>query len=236
MQSYIVKITQPGWENFSGDMGGFQFKDGVSTHPLPRVVCDRIAANVSAEIIDADGENLGQGGAAARIATRGSLDATVGTLLERQSQEAKAAELLQVHQDAGKAPVSEFYTEAQLEGIAEAGGIEELRKLAAPWNVKHRSIPGLINLILKAQNTFIQTKQQRAEDERAARAAALDDAMAIRMREEAEMLKKARVLAADQTPNAVGPDGKPVLAVDPAIQQAGAENSAANEAAAKEQD
>ncbi|MCK1543417.1 hypothetical protein IVB12_15985 [Bradyrhizobium sp. 179] len=234
MQSYIVKITQPGWDNFSGDMGGYQFENGVSTHPLPRAICDRIAANVSAELIDDTGDNLGQGGAAARIASRRSIESTVGTLLQRQTEEDKAAELLTVHQDAGKPPTHEFFTEEQLTGIAEAGGIDELRKLAAPWNVKHRSIPGLINLILKAQNNFIQVKEQRENDERLARAKALDETLAARMLEEAEQLKKARVLTPDQTPNAVGPDGKPVH-VDPAIEQAGADNAAANQAAAEEQ-
>jgi hypothetical protein len=210
LQLYIVKITQPGWETFNGDYAGYAFENGVSTHPLPRNICDRIAANLGAEIIDDAGDNLGQGGAAARIATRRSLEATVGTLMERQTAEAKAGELLQGHQDAGKAPTREFFTEAQLEGIAEAGGMDELRKLAAPWNVKHRSIPGLITLILKAQNNFIQVKAQREDDERINRAAALDAAMAARLAEEAEMLAKSRVLTPDETPNAVGADGQPI--------------------------
>jgi hypothetical protein len=210
LQSYLVKITQPGWEQFSGDFVGYQFAEGISTHPLPRNICDRIAALVGAEIIDADGENLGQGGAAARIATRLSIEATVGTAMERQTAEAKAGELLQVHQDAGKAPTREFFTEEQLKAVADLEGLDGLRKLALPWNVKHRSIPGLIQLIVKAQNTFIQVKEQRENDERTARAAALDAALAARMAEEAEMLKAARVLTADETPNAVDADGKPI--------------------------
>lgn len=238
MQSFHVKITQPGWETFNGDYAGYEFKDGVSTHALPRNICDRIAALVATEILDGD-DNLGQGGIAARIATRRSVEATVGTALSRQTDEDKAAELLQVHQELGKAPTREFYTEEQLDGIADAGGIDELRKLAAPWNVKHRSIPGLINLIIKAQNNFIQAKEQREVDERNARAAALSDAMAARLAEEVEMMKKARVLTTDETPNAVGPDGKPIHvkpeAEKTAIEQAGAENAAANEAAAEEQ-
>jgi hypothetical protein len=88
--------------------------------------------------------------------------------------------------------------------------MDELRKLAAPWNVKHRSIPGLITLILKAQNNFIQAKAQREDDERINRAAALDAAMAARLAEEAEMLAKSRVLTPDETPNAVGPDGNSI--------------------------
>lgn len=208
MQSFHIKITQPGWETFNGDYAGYEFVNGVSAHALPRNICDRIAANVATEILDGE-ENLGQGGVAARIASRRSIEATVGTLLERQTEEAKAGELLLVHQDAGKPPTLEFFTESQLEGLAEAGGIEELRKLAAPWNVKHRSIPGLIALIIKAQNNFIQAKKQRDDDERFNRAAALDAAMAARLAEEAEFMKGARVLA-DQTPNAVGPDGKSI--------------------------
>jgi hypothetical protein len=209
LQSFYVKITQPGWETFAGDYAGYEFKDAVSVHPLPRNICDRIAANVATEILDGD-DNLGQGGVAARIASRRSIEATIGTVSARQTEEAKAAELLQVHQDAGKPPTREFFTEDQLSGLAEAGGIEELRKLAAPWNVKHRSIPGLIQLIIKAQNGFIDAKKQREDDERLARATALDDAMAKRLAEEAEFMKAARVLTTDETPNAVGPDGKSI--------------------------
>jgi hypothetical protein len=207
---FRVTITQSGWESFSGDYVGYPFLNGVSMVPIPRNIADRICALVTATISNADGDELGQGGAAARIASRRSVEATVGTLMERQTEEAKAAEMLTVCQEAGKAPTREFFTEEQLTAVADLEGIDGLRKLAAPWNVKHRSIPGLISLVVKAQNNFIQAKAQRENDERASRAAALDAAMAARMAEEAEMLSKARVLVSDETPNAVGANGEPI--------------------------
>jgi hypothetical protein len=257
LQFFYVKLTQPGWESFNGDFVGYQFTDGKSDVAIPRNIADRIAALVPCEILDTDGDSLGQGGAAARIASRRSVEATVGTALARQTPEAKAEELKRAHVDAGVAPTREFFTEDQLEQVAATEGIDGLRKLAEPWAVKDRSIPRLIARIVKAQNDFIAAKKLKEEETRAARAAALDEATRKRLEEESAFLEKARVIAADETPNAVGPDGKPVhVKTEPpknefapanpedpaviaaqaraleqaAIEQAGADNSAANQA------
>lgn len=210
MDFYTVKITQPGWEGFSGEYVGYHFKDGVSTTPMPRNQADRVAACVACEIIDAGGDNLGQGGVAARIASGRSVEATVGTALDHMTPEQHAAELLKAYTETGVAPTRDFYTADQLESVASLEGIEGLRKLAEPWKVKDRSIPRLVARIVKAQNDFLNAKKDLEERMRAARAAALDDAQAKQHAEEQALLAKARVLQDDQTPNAVDANGKAI--------------------------
>ncbi len=247
---FFITIKNPGWQAFSGDFCGYQFKDGTSIDPLPRNICDRISGLVVTELTDADGETQGQGGAAARIASRRGLATEVVAPMARMTDDDKDAEQKQAFLDAGDSVKRVFYTQEQLENVATLEGIAGLRLIAKPWSVKDRSIPKLIHLIVKAQNHFAKIQEERLQEERTARAAAGDAAMAEQLRLEEEAMKSARVLVRDETPNAVGPNGEPTYVAPPAnkfvpapnvdesakveviaaIVEAAGENAAANEA------
>lgn len=206
---FKVKITQPGWEAFHGDFAGYLFQDGVSVDPLPRNICDRISALVTTELLDLNDEELGQGGAAARIIARRELEGLVLPALAVQTDEEKDAETKAAFDEAG-AGSREFYNKDQLEAIASTEGIAGIRKVAKPWNVKDRSIPALIKAILKAQADYEAVLEAKKEEERRARAAAGDAAMAEQLRLEQEAFAASRVLSQDTTPNAVGENGEPI--------------------------
>ena len=54
--SYHVKVVATGWAGFSGNLGGHQFKDGISVDPLPVRQIDRIAALVKCVFINEQGK------------------------------------------------------------------------------------------------------------------------------------------------------------------------------------
>lgn len=208
---FYVKIKTPGWETFSGDHCGIQFHNGVTVDAVTRRIADRMAALQVVEIINLDGVSQGQGGEASRMVERYSLQTFVREPMPRMTDEEAAAEQKKAFDDAGKPAAKTFYTKDQLTIIAEKEGIAGLRVIAGPWNVKDRSIPKLIELIVKAQNHFVKMKQERIEEVRRTKAAAGDAAIQAQLDEEARLLAGARVLTStDETPNAVDEAGNPI--------------------------
>ncbi|MGZ8497409.1 MAG: hypothetical protein ACXWXL_03300 [Candidatus Binatia bacterium] len=129
----IVRITEPGSEGFNGDIGGIEFKDGVSTRNLSPVEVTRLSASMRV----VNDETRKQVGVAA-------------TLVESKHVEARVDEPLKTQRD----PVVENqterprYTREELEAIADKGGIAELRKIADELGVKGKAIQTLIDGIL----------------------------------------------------------------------------------------
>jgi hypothetical protein len=145
-----IKITEKGWENYTGLFGMASFENGVSVDPLPESMADRISANVSTVEIDDDGAEELQAGAAARLVGGATLAAPVVPALPNPTTEEVALEQKQIAEEAGRAP-AKFYDVEELQQIADEKGIKGLRLVAEPWGVRDRSIPALIKEILKAQ-------------------------------------------------------------------------------------
>lgn len=136
----IAKITQPGWENYTGELGGAQFVNGVSVDELDSRQINRIGANLRIETMD--GEQL-----------------TPHTHVFQE----QAVEQSAVHEDSvvesdgpevvvigaqGVVTAEGVYTREQLEALADKGGIAEIRKVSDLLGVKGKSISSLINGIL----------------------------------------------------------------------------------------
>ena len=132
------KISEPALMGFTGDFGEIEFVDGISTDNLSSRQIDRLAAIVRGFGVDSGGEEKQVGVAHRIVANRDDL-APVATIL---SAETNATEL---------APATKQYTHASLSEVADSGGISALRKIATDFNVKGKSIPELISLILAAQ-------------------------------------------------------------------------------------
>lgn len=163
-----LKLVQPGFENFTGDFGITPFKDGVSLEPVPRLLADRISSSllvVEIDAPDAETPDDAQAGAASRLVTGNLLSITLKTL-ETATPEQMADEKARIAEAAKKAKIPEsarFYEQTELEEIATSKGIDGLREIAKVWNVKDRSINGLIREIMKAQDA---NKQANANVER----------------------------------------------------------------------
>lgn len=196
--SHKVKLTAPGWENYTGDFAAAQFVDGVSVTPLPRIMSDRIGAILQCELIDADDKSTGQAGEAARSigATRIEMPSEK---LEVMTPEAAAAERKAAMDRMLKNPASKLYTEQELEEIASKTGLKGLREIGDKWGVKERSITKLIHLILTAQSEYQARVIERDGQDKVARAKAEAEMLAKQRAREAEIDRLGRVLQPEQS-------------------------------------
>lgn len=132
-----LRLTQPGWENYSGQMGVIQFENGVSVGGVLDIDAVRVSAVMLCEWED---------GSTASVSQR---------LLEQSDtpapdlEKAKADDVAKVAAAQPKKEKPKF-TEAELEKIADEKGITGLREVAEPFGIKSNSIRGLIDALLKA--------------------------------------------------------------------------------------
>lgn len=159
MELMYLKVADKKWKGYTGILGMARFKDGVSVEMLPRHIRDRMAAAMPFIEIDSEG-NEQPAGAQYRLIRESRSRAPIIEPLKRQTEGEKAAELAAAQVAAAKVPVLE--TRASLEAIAEKQGIKGLREIGKRWNVKHRSIPTLIEMILDAQEKAV-AKRNKAD-------------------------------------------------------------------------
>lgn len=225
-----IKITAKGWETFSSHLCQVKFQDGVSEHALPRLMIDRIAALVQCELLDEEGNPAGQAGGAARYVNSKPIRAEVKPALERMTEDQVKDERREALERALKNPAQKLYSEKELQDLADKEGIKGLRVIGDLWNVRERSINKLIEEILRIQNEYLARVEERKAEEKRKRDEALEAAKAIQQAREAAIDAQARIVGAKPD------DPKPAEpAIDPAIEQAGREQSAANEEITAEQ-
>lgn len=153
-----IKIVAKGWETYTGFMGMVEFVNAVSVDAVPQQVADRLSAVIEIVEIDEDGEK--QAGTAARLVGGATIAAPVIDAMNRASEADLRAEQVKISVNNGKPPTEKLYSVSDLEKIADEKGIHGLREIGDRWNVRERSIPGLIKVILKAQAEF----QKRVEN------------------------------------------------------------------------
>lgn len=153
-----LKLANPAWAGYTGTIGTVDFVNGVSAYPVPRQIADRISAAIRMIEVDEDGNEVKAAGVANRLIADAAMRAPVPAALKVQSEDERKAEDLDDTLKNNKAPTDKFYTHEELQAIADEKGIKGLREVAAPWNVKNKAIPGLIEAILGAQNSFTNGK------------------------------------------------------------------------------
>lgn len=160
---HFLKITQPGWEGFTGPLGPYvEFKDGVSTAPVPRNVADSLSGIVSMVELDDDGNEANVAGLAHRLVSESKERAPVVPQMARQSETDKRSELKRERAKRDPSQIR-FYVSKELEAIADEKGIAGLRVIAADWGLKHRSITVLIQMILDAQAQYLAKRDERMQ-------------------------------------------------------------------------
>lgn len=163
-----IKLTQPGFEGYTGQMGILQFVDGLSTTDVPFRDAARMSAVMVCEFEDGSSCNPAQ-----RLLDTAGTEAPVGRAIEAPNEEltVKVAADTQggikvevgtvtapadgtVVGEVAEEPVDEnLYTMDDLSAIADAKGINGLREVAGPLGIKSNSITGLIDELLKAKAT-----------------------------------------------------------------------------------
>jgi hypothetical protein len=144
-----VKITQAGFEGYTGHIGIIDFADGVSVEPLPAIIVNRISAALEIAFVNEDGSTE-QAGVAYQLVGGATLPAEVVEPLKTATQEQLDADR-KARDGASQEVALTDYTEASLQAIADKEGIKGLRPIGEDLDVRERSIPGLIDLILKKQ-------------------------------------------------------------------------------------
>lgn len=142
-----LRLTQSGFEKYTGQMGVVMFKDGLSETEVLPIDGIRIAAAIGATWEDGSAANVGQ-------MYLNNMDApafvgTGGEGINAMSMPIEGAE-----QQGGDKPSAgnTRYTRKQLEAVADKSGTVGLREIAETLKVKGTSIVGLIETILKAQD------------------------------------------------------------------------------------
>lgn len=141
-----LRLTQAGFENYTGQMGVVMFKDGLSENDVLAIDAIRISAAVGAEWEDGSAANVGQ-----MYLNNMDAPAFVG-----MGEPPRAEAPTEQEQTAPPAPTGTLYTQEELSAIADEKGIGGLREIADTLNVKGTSIVGLMDLILKAQGQASQ--------------------------------------------------------------------------------
>lgn len=149
-----LRITQAGFEGYTGQMGVLDFIDGLSIGDVLPVDALRIAGIFGAEWENGQAANISQ------------------IYLDKMNDEAPSVQMGEagIQADAA-APVvvpvepsvqaaialAATYTEEQLAAIADDKGIAGLREIADPMGIKGNAIKQLIDGILKAARTQPKT-------------------------------------------------------------------------------
>lgn len=139
-----LRLTAPGWETYTGQMGVMFFENGVSTADVLPLDAVRVAGVIGAEWEDGTPANVSQI-YLDNAHTAAPSEAATEAWSEKVAETAvKLVETLETLRDI------KTYTEDELAAIADAKGVNGLREIATPLGVKSNSIRGLIDGILKA--------------------------------------------------------------------------------------
>lgn len=136
-----IRITEKGWNGYTGYFGGIEFVNGLSKEPVESMHSTRLGSLIRVQLVDSDF----QAGDAANLQRAMRTEAEVipespRTSMENLTPAAKPAE-----------PAPPAHTRESLEAVADKMGIAGLREIAEPMRVKGRGIQELIEEILKAQ-------------------------------------------------------------------------------------
>lgn len=144
-----IKIIQPGWEGFTGDIGQTAFEDGVSVDHASRRQIDIIGASLTLVEVDEDGDETGED------------PRLQHALITETALRAPVLEGLVVATDADMKSVAAiktvdpstivFHTKDELEAIGSEKGIAGLREITDALGVKARSINEAVKIILKTE-------------------------------------------------------------------------------------
>lgn len=230
MNPYVSKrlrLTQKGYENYSGPIGAYEFVDGVSEELIPLNARNRLAAAFQMVEIEEDG-TAHDASVAARMLRDRELQASLAEPLARMSEADKAAE--NISSLLGAEALKPLYSRAALEAVAEEAGIAGVRVIAEAWDVRSKSIPDLIQMIEKAQADY-RTDRIEALTAKGADRAEVEALFVLRDEKPGVEVKPRK--AADSAPvaePAVEPAAEPVA--DPALPDAVIEAAVSGDLAA----
>ena len=162
-----VKLTQEGFENYTGQMGVHFFENGLSTADMTFRDSARMAAVMKCEYEDGTNCSPSQRILDTKLIEADSARDTYDEPAAKQSKKAVAADVLtKVDVDPNKGvsvekqdddqkkepqePAPELWTAEELGVIADKEGIVGLRAIADPLGIRSNSIAGVITALVNA--------------------------------------------------------------------------------------
>lgn len=140
-----LRITQKGFENYTGQMGMVNFISGLSTENVEGVHAARIAGGMECRWEDGSAANPAE----LLIA---SYNSPVPTLVITAPVAEAATNVVK----------TKTFTEAELSEIADKQGVAGLRDIAKDYGVKGKSIRELIDGILRSSGSPVITTSAQA--------------------------------------------------------------------------
>jgi hypothetical protein len=135
-----LKITQPGWEAFNGNLGGANFVNGESVDDVSPVLCQRLAALITIEEV-----GTGINPSPSQIILD-NVDTPMDSKLE-PTNITNVSEQGAIREEGDG--LGKLYEREELETILGTVGIKGLREIADPLEIKAKSGVELIDKLLK---------------------------------------------------------------------------------------
>lgn len=136
-----IRITEPGWQGFSGLLGSVEFLDGVSIEDVAKSEASHLAGIVAIETLDGKNPSASQ-----TIIDSGVIHAPVE---------------VKVKVDDPALAVTDHTVES-LSELADKGGIKALRAIAEPMGIKANSISELIEKVMAYQTALAKKSAETA--------------------------------------------------------------------------
>lgn len=147
-----LRLTQPHYETFTGQMGTVFFENGLSTADVKPIDAVRMASQFLCAWEDGTTASVAQSILDHAHTSTNSLPVEINADQAIAAQRAEAAALSGTTvQPDGKAAPKKTYTEDELAIIADEQGIKGLRAIADPLDIKAQSIAELMRAIIASQ-------------------------------------------------------------------------------------
>lgn len=153
-----IKIIEPGWDGYTGQLGTLHFEDGISTTSPSQRERDYFGVVIRIAEVNQDGSEGEVISANADLIRIDKLEMPVHVPILKTDEEREAENPTPVvpapdpmQSIVAPAEPAKRYTRDELEAIADKEGIKGLRGIGAPLGAKNTSIIKLIDEILEAQ-------------------------------------------------------------------------------------
>lgn len=157
-----IKITQPGYEQFTGFFGVVEFANGVSVGDVAPIEAQRLASIVQVENEEGHNPSVAQ------------------TIIDTYAERMGHATLPEADPSTPTTPAPERrYAADELAAVADEDGIKGLRAIAEPLGLKANSIAELIGKILAVAGPVDQPAEIVPAEEAQEQAAAEEVAQAV---------------------------------------------------------
>jgi hypothetical protein len=130
-----IRMIDTSFANLTGEFGGVEFVDGLSTREVTTIEAMRIAGCVRAELVDGTNPSIAQ-------------------IIIDSKNAAMSTDMVREVTPEGNLVVpvpAKIWTEKELEEIADEKGIAGLREIGDTLDVRSNSIPKLISAIIARQ-------------------------------------------------------------------------------------